>query len=82
MVSYGDTLGTSWVQISNDEDYMLQNKSTNGTKVLVKVSASEPTDTVGAFELNGGDVVASTVLNGVVWAKAVGTGLATIAYAK
>lgn len=69
MVSTSVKLGSTWVQISNDKDYILQNLGTNG-KVLVKAAATQPTTTDGVFELNSGAVIASTILNGVVWARA------------
>ena len=58
----------TWVQISNDEDYMLQNNG-NGL-VLVKASASEPTDESASFKVPTGGVVTSVMLSGVIWVSA------------
>ena len=83
MVSYSSIITNStWVQISNSEDYVLQSKSKHADRVLlVKASATEPTTTDGAIELKAGEVIASTIFSGVIWAKAVNADV-LIAYAK
>lgn len=58
----------TWVQVSNSEDYMLQN---NGKGlVLVKASATEPTDESASFKLPEGGVITSAMLPGVIWVTA------------
>jgi hypothetical protein len=88
MTSYNVELGTSWVQISDNEDYILQNVSTvigntTAMEVLVKASDSEPTSTSASLVLSYRDVISSNVLNGVIWARSAdNTVTATVSYAK
>ena len=82
MISYSDKLTKGvWVQISNDEPYIMQNKTKDGSIVLVKASAAEPTSTSATHELGGGEVMASTILSGVIWATAL-NGDCLVTYSK
>lgn len=69
MVSYSKVVNaTEWFKISDDEDYILQNK---GEQVLlVKASATEPVDSSASFEIDVDEVIGSTILSGVIWCKA------------
>ena len=60
----------TWKQISNNEDYMLQNNG-NGL-VLVKASGTEtaPTDEGASFKLPSGGVITSAMLPGIIWVTA------------
>lgn len=68
----------SWINIADNEDYIMQCKSDN--TLLVKVGA-EPTDVAGALELVRGDILTSTILSGKIWVKALSDDV-LIAYAK
>ena len=71
---------STWVRISNEEDYFFQNIGSEA--ILIKASAGTPTDDNGSFILGNADVLSSTVLPGVIYAKGSNTNkdsLATLA---
>lgn len=74
MVNYStDVLKDIWVAISDNKDYVLQNKGTGS--ILVKASDIMPTDAVGAIEVQGKKWITSKELYGKVWCSAaIGTG--------
>lgn len=81
MINYSENIGGTWVQIASDgDDYMLQNKS-KSNKLLVKTSVSLPAGSDGSFELGPGEVIASTILNGNIFVRALSDNV-LIAYAK
>ena len=82
MVSYSQVLTKGvWFEVANAVDYALQNRSGSDIPILVKLSDTTPTSTVGAFSLRNGDGVSSANLPGRVWATTLDE-KATIAYAK
>ena len=69
MVNYsGRAVKGTWILISDNEAYMLQNKGTG--KVLVKASDSMPTNIIGSIELSGDKWLTSDELVGKVWCTA------------
>ena len=80
MVGYNLTLNNQWVQISNNEDYVLQNKSTTRS-VYVAASATMPSSIAIAIELESKDLITSSIMPGIIWARSA-KGTATIVYAK
>lgn len=69
MVNYStDVLKDVWVAISDNKDYVLQNKGTGS--ILVKASDIMPTDAVGAIEVQGKKWITSKELYGKVWCSA------------
>lgn len=82
MINYTEKVGGTWIQIAVEvDDYMVQCKGKGSQVLLVKASSGEPTDSSGAFELYPGDVVASTILTGNIWVRALADDV-LIAYAK
>ena len=55
-----------WTLIADNVDYLMQNKTVN--QVMVKASATTPTDTNGSFTLEQGDLIGSSLLSGKVYA--------------
>ena len=69
MVNYStNVLKDVWVAISDNKDYVLQNKGTGS--ILVKASDTMPTDAVGAIEVQGKKWITSKELYGKVWCSA------------
>jgi hypothetical protein len=69
MVNNWETVtSTSWFQVSNNEDYLMQNRGV--TNVIVKANATEPTEDAGSFLLPPNGLVNSSILPGVIWVKA------------
>ena len=69
MVNYsGKATRGTWILISDNEAYMLQNKGTG--KVLVKASDSMPTDIIGSIEVSEDKWLTSDELVGKVWCTA------------
>lgn len=80
MVGQNITLTSQWVQLSNDEDYIIQNKSTTRS-IYVAASATEPSSIGIAIEIESKGVITSSIMSGVIWARTE-KGIAQIVCAK
>ena len=66
MVNYStEVLVNVWVQVSDNKDYILQNKGVGS--ILVKASDTAPTNSTGAIEVLGKKSITSNELYGNVW---------------
>ena len=79
MVGENIELTNQWVKLSNNEDYIIQNKSS--TLIYVAASATIPSSIDIAIELESKGVLTSSLMPGVIWAKAI-KGIAPIVCAK
>lgn len=58
----------TWVLISENVDYLAQNRSNDNIIVKAVGTETAPTTTDGAFEINPGELMGSTLLSGYVYA--------------
>ena len=79
MVGVNIELTNQWVKLSNNEDYIIQNKS--ATLIYVAASATIPSSIDIAIELESKGVITSSLMPGVIWAKTI-KGIAPIVCAK
>ena len=79
MVGENIELTNQWVKLSNNEDYIIQNKSS--TLIYVAASATIPSSIDIAIELESKGVLTSFLMPGVIWAKTI-KGTAAIVCAK
>ena len=79
MVGENIELTNQWVKLSNNEDYIIQNKSS--TLIYVAASATIPSSVDIAIELESKGVLTSSLMPGVIWAKTI-KGTAPIVRAK
>lgn len=79
MVGVNIELTNQWVKLSNNEDYIIQNKSS--TLIYVAASATIPSSIDIAIELESKGVLTSSLMPGVIWAKTI-KGTAAIVCAK
>ena len=79
MVGVNIELTNQWVKLSNNEDYIIQNKSS--TLIYVAASATIPSSIDIAIELESKGVLTSSLMPGVILAKTI-KGTAAIVCAK
>ena len=79
MVGENIELTNQWVKLSNNEDYIIQNKSS--TLIYVAASDTIPSSIDIAIELESKGVLTSSLMPGVIWAKTI-KGTAAIVCAK
>ena len=79
MVGVNIELTNQWVKLSNNEDYIIQNKSS--APIYVAASATIPSSIDIAIELESKGVLTSSLMPGVIWAKTI-KGIAPIVCAK
>ena len=79
MVGVNIELTNQWVKLSNNQDYIIQNKSS--TLIYVAASATIPSSIDIAIELESKCVLTSSLMPGVIWAKTI-KGIAPIVCAK
>ena len=79
MVGENIELTNQWVKLSNNEAYIIQNKSS--TLIYVAASATIPSSIDIAIELESKGVITSSLMPGVIWAKTI-KGIAPIVCAK
>ena len=68
MITFEIPLDENWVQIVNNEDYLLQNKTDK--TVFLKAQATIPLDDTATLAMNENEWINSALLSGVIWAKA------------
>lgn len=79
MISQDKVITTTWAQISNNEDYILRN--TGADTILLKASATIPTDMAGTLPVYPKEGVKSDDFSGVIWAKSINSSV-TVFFAK
>ena len=68
MITYEITLDENWIQIIDNEDYLLQNRTLK--PILLKAQVIIPTDESASLKVEEGEWIHSALLAGTIWAKA------------
>ena len=70
MASYSINIGNGdWIKLVDNENYVIQNKSKDGYKLLIVASDSMPTSIAGALEID--NMITSSTLKGRIWATSI-----------